>query len=129
MSSLDVYIRVLKYPVLAQIIADSSYTLAAYVLPPMGSIPSLVVYFMILQIPFGAWVGYKIVELKGNFLDVIIVGLILGVVCGVLDLTETGVIVSAVGTYNAIDELPYSLAYVLSTLYGAIVAGGYALTK
>lgn len=129
MPSFDVYIRVLKYPVLGSILADTSYTLAAKALPPMGNIPSLVVYFMILQIGFGVWGGYRIVEFKGNFLDVIIVGLILGVVCGVLDLTETGVILSAIGTYNPMDELPYSLAYVLSTLYGAIIAGGFALTK
>ncbi len=69
--------------------------------------------------------GYKIVEFKGNFVDVIVVGVVVGVVCGVL----TIVLLLAHGMMGMGVLLSEFVFNVGMNLVGAIVGGGYALTK
>ncbi len=78
-----------------------------------------------LLLAFGAWAGYKTVEFKGNFVAVIVSGIVVGVVCGVL----TIVLLLAHGMTGSgvlLAEFVFNLGM---NLVGAIVGGGYALTK
>ncbi len=78
-----------------------------------------------LFLAFGAWAGYKIVEFKGKFPDVIAAGVILGVVCGIL-----GIILLLAHGMTGMGELTSEFTFdAAMNLIGAIVGGGYALTK
>ncbi len=125
------YLRALKYPIAAWVMIDTSWSLLAIALPAIGNISSWTIFFLIVGLGIGGWVGYKVVEFKGKLLDVIVAGLIIGAVCFVLDITETGLVTTGTGAglYNPMSELPYSLAFLFSNFVGAFTAGGFALTK
>ncbi len=117
------YMRALKWPIIAWVIVDIIFLAITFVhgvmnmLTPAGLSP--------LFIAFGAWAGYKIVEFKGKFPDVIAAGVIVGVVCGVL-----GVILLLAHGMTGMGDLTAEFTFdAAMNLVGAIVGGGYALTK
>ncbi len=73
--------------------------------------------------PFGAWAGYKTVELGGKFYDAVAAGVVTGVVCGVLTLVLLAVLG---GLADAVPEFTFNIGM---NIVGAVVGGGYALTK
>ncbi len=77
-----------------------------------------------LALAIGAWAGYKIVEFKGNYIDVIGAGVIVGIVGAVLSF---GLIV--VHGLGVIVGMSNSVFYLGFTIAGALVGGGFALTK
>ncbi len=115
--------RALKWPIIAWVIVDIIFLAITFVhgvmdmLTPAGLSP--------LFIAFGAWAGYKIVEFKGKFPDVIAAGVIVGVVCGVL-----GVVLLLAHGMTGMGDLTAEFTFdAAMILVGAIVGGGYALTK
>ncbi len=115
--------RALKWPIIAWIIVDVIFLAMTFVGGVMEMLTPATLSPLLLA--FGAWAGYKIVEFKGNFVDLIFVGVVVGVVCGVL----TIVLLLAHGMMGMgvlLSEFVFNLGM---NLVGAIVGGGYALTK
>ncbi len=115
--------RALKWPIIAWIIVDVIFLAMTFVGGVMEMLTPATLSPLLLA--FGAWTGYKIVEFKGNFVDVIVVGVVVGVVCGVL----TVVLLLAHGMMGMGVLLSEFVFNVGMNLVGAIVGGGYALTK
>lgn len=116
------YVRALKWPIIGWIVVDIALLVSTYVggfmemLTPGSLAPVL--------LAFGAWAGYKIVEFKGKFVDVIIAGVVIGLVCGGLALVLFAVRNVPTSVW------PASFTFdVLMNIVGAIIAGGFALTK
>ncbi len=116
------YVRALKYPVISTIVIAIVFVAISYV---GGVLDMLGMATPPLVLAIGAWAGYKIVEFKGNYIDVIGVGVILGIVTAVLSIVLFGV-VRGLGI-NA--EMSNSVFYLGYSIAGALVGGGFALTK
>ncbi len=109
------YIRALKWPVLTWIVLDVLYYVVGKVYAPAGQLftPDIAA---ITAIVFGIWGGSKIVEFKGKYLDAFGAGVVLGVLCFVLCL---------LGGFGA----PLGVYMGIMNLSGALIGGGYALTR
>ncbi len=80
-------------------------------------------------LPLGAMAGYKMIQFKGGVFQAMVAGLVTGVFCAILALTEVGIILSPIGTYNPMDALPGAFALFILNVFGAIIGGGFALTR
>jgi hypothetical protein len=117
------YVRALKYPVISTIVIAIILFAISYFGDVLSMLSSTVVAPLVLAI--GAWAGYKIVQFKGNYIDVIGAGVIMGIVIAILSIVLFGV-VRGLGI-NA--EMSNSVLYLGFTIAGALVGGGFALTK
>ncbi len=110
----------LKWPIIGWIVVDVIFIAVAYA-EGVGAMfsPATVTPLMLA---FGAWVGYKTVDLGGGFVSAIIAGVIVGAVCGVLTIIGFGVVHGMEGMNGmAIYAVGMNTA-------GAVVGGGFALT-
>jgi hypothetical protein len=109
------YMRALKWPVLTWIVLDALYYVADKIYAPAGQLftPDVAA---ITAVIFGIWGGSKIVEFKGKYWDALGAGVVLGVLCfGLCIVTGFG---AQLGVYMG-----------LMNLSGALIGGGYALTR
>ncbi len=118
------YVRALKYPVISTIVIAIVLFAISYFGDVLSMLSSTVVVAP-LVLAIGAWAGYKIVEFKGNYVDVIGAGVIMGIVIAILSIVLFGV-VRGLGV-NA--EMSNSVFYLGYSIAGALVGGGFALTK
>ncbi len=117
------YIRALKYPVISTIAIAVVFIAISYAGGVLTMLTSTVLAPLALAI--GAWTGYKIVEFKGNYADVIGAGIIVGIVGAVMIIVGFGILRGL-----GIDTmLPVSIFDLGFKIAGALVGGGYALTK
>lgn len=126
------YVRALKLPITAWIFTYFLIVVTVKLLPTLiafGDVPMGAGFLDLVGWSLGAWGGYKIVELKGNFVDVIVVTVILSFVAGLLQIIEVGVLVSFPLPVDVAGELPVAIFTVLNVVAGALTAGGFALTK
>ncbi len=126
------YLRALKFPIIGSI---STYFLIAVTIrlfPALAvfeGVPGGFGFIAIVGLLLGAWAGYKIVEFGGNFVDVILVSVIIATVGGILQMVEVGVLASFPSPLNLSDELTTAVYNFENTQAGAVIAGGFALTK
>ncbi len=116
------YMRVLKWPVIGWVVVDLIFL--AMVLVSRGTAGMLTPASLSpLLLGFGAWAGYKMVDLGGKFYDGIVAGVVVGVVCGVLTL----VLLAVLGMMaEAVPEFTFNLGM---NVAGAVLGAGYASTK
>ncbi len=117
------YLRALKYPVITSILIPIVILAISYVAGVIDMVTPNVQAPIALAI--GAWAGYKIVEFKGNYTDVIIAGVIVGIVGAVLILLGFGV-VRGMGVEAMLSVSVFGLGFKIA---GALIGGGFALTK
>lgn len=117
------YIRALKLPVLTWILLDFVFVILSYVkgVADMFTPPVLA----LMALAFGVWGGNKIVQFKGNYADALFAGIILGVVCFVLCIVGFGIILGL----GVSESIPVATFMGSLNLAGALIGGGYALTK
>jgi len=116
------YAAVLKWPILTYVIGFVVFVVGVLVAPASGKMYPPDTDF-ILDLIFGAWVDYKLVEKGGKYYDGIIGGVVIGAVLGVFEvvfLVMTGMISDAISGFV--------FALVLG-INGAIIGAGYASTK
>ena len=117
------YVRALKYPLTSTIVVAIVFVAISYVEGVLNMLTSTVLAPVALAI--GVWAGYKIVEFKGNYANVIIAGVIVGIVGAVMILVGFGVVRGlGIGAM-----LPVSVLDMGFKIAGALVGGGFALTK
>ncbi len=117
------YVRALKYPVITTIVVAILFVAISYVAGVLNMLTAAVLAPVALAI--GVWAGYKIVEFKGNYVDVIGAGVIVGIVGAVVILAGFGVVRGlGIGAM-----LPVSVLDMGFKIAGALVGGGFALTK
>ncbi|MFZ3168798.1 MAG: hypothetical protein WA130_14380 [Candidatus Methanoperedens sp.] len=118
------YLRALKYPVITTIVVAIVFVAVSYVTGVLNMLTAAVLAPVALAI--GVWAGYKIVEFKGNYADVIGAGVIVGIVGAVAILTGFGV-VRGLGVNAMLAVSVFDLGFKIA---GALVGGGgFALTK
>lgn len=120
------YVNALKWPVIGWVIVDLVFLVASFVSPdivPMMT-PAALAPLLLL---FGLWAGYKIVEFGGNFGSVIVAGLVVGFVCALLTVVGFGVINNVMG--GVAGALPFGIFSLVLNLSGAVIGGGFALSK
>lgn len=117
------YLRALKYPVISTIVVAIVFVAISYVGGVLNMLTAPVLAPVALAI--GAWAGYKIVEFKGNYADVIGAGVIVGIVGAVFILVGFGV-VRGLGVDAMLPVSVFDLGFKIA---GALVGGGFALTK
>ncbi len=109
------YVRALKWPVISWIVLDALFFVVDKVYSEAGKLftPDTAA---VLALAFGFWGGSKIVEFKGNYLDAFGAGIVLGVLCFVLCIA--GGFGTQLGAFMG-----------MLNLSGALIGGGYALTR
>ena len=109
------YIRALKWPVLTWILVDALFFIVDKVYSDAGKLftPDT---SALMALVFGVWGGSKIVQFKGGYLDSFGAGIVLGIVC---------LILCIVGGFG----LQLGIFMGLLNLSGALIGGGYALTR
>ncbi len=120
------YVRALEYPVINSIAIAIVFVAISYVEGVLPKLTSTVDATLALAI--GVWAGYKIVEFKGNYADVIVAGIIVGIVGAVLIIVGFGV-VRGLGVSGVNGMLPVSVFDMGFKIAGALIGGGFALTK
>ncbi len=136
------YFQALKYPIIGWVIIDTLAVVMTRLFPVVtgiGNIPTPGGGFIVVTSwAVGAWAGYKIVEFKGNFVDVILAGVIVGLVSALLEILELGFMLSFLMYYPSspgafsvlvLEQLPYAVLFFSQNLFGAIIVGGFAATK
>jgi len=123
------YWRALKYPLLVWLVTDSVFTLLGYLVPSFATINDAGVTTIIEALPLGAIAGYKMIQLKGNLFHVLVVGIITGLWCVFLGVTEVGMVLSPFGTYNFFDQWVYTYPFFTADMIGAIIGAGFAVTR
>ncbi len=116
-------VRAVKWPIISWVVVDVVFVAAGFVggvlelYTPAGFAP--------LLIAFGFWAGYKMIEFGGNYGNAIVAGVIVGAACAIL--TIVGFVLILGQEFSGIFPLAvYSLAF---NIAGALVGGGFALTK
>lgn len=117
------YGRALKWPIIGWIVLDIALLILSYIRGVSELFGATALSPLLLA--FGVWAGYKIVQFKGGFLDALISGVVVGVVCGVLIILGPGLIRGA----GVAAVWPLAVYAFGMNLFGAIVGGGFALTK
>lgn len=117
------YFRALKWPLISSIAVAIVFIAISYVGGVFNMLTATVLAPVALA--FGAWAGYKVVEFKGNYADVIGVGIIVGIVGAGLILVGFGV-VRGLGVGTMISISVFDLGFKIA---GALIGGGFALTK
>ena len=118
------YVRVLRWPVITLVIVGITHFIAEIIWPDLKDIyqPSVLAPFLLAA---GFWVGYKTIELGGTYVNTIVAGAILGLLPIVLQLFGFGMLLGR-GISHGVLFGEFGFAYVL---YGALLGGGFALTK
>ncbi len=134
------YFRVLKYPLLIWFIGDTVSTVLALFVPGFRIINNSFARQTAWSLPLGAVAAYKMIEFKGNLFHAMVAGLITGLWCAVLTVTEVGIVTTpfAVLTTPAglvvlggsmTGVLPFAFAFIILNVSGAIMGAGFALTR
>jgi|SRR3990172_393443 len=118
------YVKALKFPVLSAVIVGLLHLISEAILPDLQGIfiPAVVAP---VPLAFGVWTGYKMVQFGGKYRDVIVAGVILGILPLILQLVGFGWILD-----RGMDA--GKLAGVLGfdmVLFGSLIGGGFALSK
>ena len=117
------YIRALKLPVLTWVLLDIVFVVLSYVKDVADMFTQPVLALMALAL--GIWGGNKIVQFNGNYADALFAGIILGVVCFVLCIVGFGLVLGL----GIAGSIPVATFMGSLNLAGALIGGGYALTK
>jgi hypothetical protein len=115
-------IKTLKWPVISLLITGATHFVLEAIWPNLKDLfvaPSLAP----LLLAFGIWVGYKAVHNGGNYLNVILAGVILGILPLVLETFGFGMILGFAGRFFV---GVYGFAMIL---FGSLVGGGFALSR
>ncbi len=119
------YTRALKWPVITWVLFD------IVVFPLMGflSKDTLAIFgdnaVMGLEaLAVGIWAGYKVITFGGNYLDAIVGGLAVGVVCML-----TMMLALIFLGFDVAILVPGGVFLLVFHLFGALVGGGFALSK
>jgi len=115
------YLNVLKWPIITYVIGFIVFVAGSLVAPDIGSMFPADGDF-ILNLVFGAWVGYKMVEMGGKYYDGLIGGVVLGIVLGVVEV----VFFAMTGMADLVSGFVFSL---IIGIIGALIGAGYASTK
>ena len=116
------YLNVLKWPIITYVFGFIVFVVGSLVAPGIGSMFPADGDF-ILDLVFGAWVGYKMVDLGGKYYDGFIGGVVLGIVLGVVE-----VVFFAMSGMMA-DLVSGFVFSLLIGIIGALIGAGYASTK
>ena len=116
------YLNVLKWPIITYVIGFIVFVVGSLVAPGIGKMFPADTDF-ILDLMFGAWVGYKMVQMGGKYYDGFIGGVVLGLVLGVVE-----VVFFAMSGMMADLVSGFVFSFVIG-IVGALIGAGYASTK
>lgn len=120
------YVNALKWPVIGWVVVDLVLLVASFVSPGIVVMMTPAALAPVLLL-FGLWAGYKIVEFGGNFVSVLVAGLVVGIVCAFLTVVGFGVINNVMG--GVAGAAPFGVFSLALNLTGAVIGGGFALSK
>ena len=115
------YVKALKGPIIGWIVVDILFLLMTFVDGIIGMLTPTTL--APLTLAFGVWAGSNIVRAKGNSFDIIIAGVIVGLVCAVLTFVGFGLFLGIAGIF------PLSVFALGFNIAGAIIGGGFALSR
>ncbi len=119
----NIWTRALMWPVVTWVVVNVIFFAALLAVPDMGKSVSPAGLTPLL-LAIGGWAGYKIVELGGGYGYAFIAGVVVGAVCAVLD-----VIGSAIIGQTMAAAFPGAVYFFGLNLFGALIGGGFKLTK
>lgn len=126
------YWRAMKYPLVIWFLWDTAFTVLAYFVPTFATVnPTADAGAGIIAqaLPLGAMAGYKMIQLKGNLFNAMVVGIVTGLWCVFLSMTEVGLVLSPFGTYSLWDMYVTSFPLFTADMIGAIIGAGIALAR
>jgi hypothetical protein len=135
------YFRVLKYPLIVWLIVDFFGSAVFPILvPAYVTITDSFAGVTLWSFPLGAMAAYKTIEFKGTLPEAMVAGLITGLWCAILGVTDIGItstpldiIATSRGLVafggNLMGALPFGFAFFVVNFMGAIIGAGYALTR
>lgn len=118
------YVKTLRWPVISLLIVGISHFIAEIIWPGLKDIYQPHVLAPLL-LAFGVWVGYKAIQFGGTYGTVIVAGAILGLLPIVVELFGFGILLGR-GVQQGVLASEFGFAMIL---YGALIGGGFALSK
>ncbi len=135
------YFRVLKYPLIVWFIIDFlGGAVFPILVPAFANISASFAEVTAWSFPLGAMAGYKMIEFKGKLFHAMVAGVITGLWCAILGVTDVGIsstpiaiLVTAAGPValggSFMAVLPFGFAFFTVNFIGAIIGAGFALTR
>jgi hypothetical protein len=126
------YVLALKIPTIALVISYVLIIVTIRQFPnfvPLTGVAAGTGFLVILGWSIGAWAGYKIVESGGNYIDAMLVSVIMAAVNAFLQIVVVGILVNFPAPADFAGEVPVAVFSLLNVVAGALTAGGFALTK
>lgn len=116
-------VAILKWPVVSLLITGALHFTIEAVWPDLKNffIPPVLTPVLLA---YGAWVGYRTIQLGGNYVQVIIGGVILGILPLVLDIVGFGLVL---GRGVAAMQLAGIFGFAV-IVFGSLLGGGFALS-
>jgi len=124
MMGANIWTRALTWPVIAWVVINVVFFGALAIVPDMGKAVSPAGLTPLLLL-VGLWAGYKIVEFGGNIWYAAAAGVVVGLVCAILDIIGSALVLKM----SAGDAYPGSVYFFGMNFFGAVVGGGFKLTK
>ncbi len=128
----DYYLRALGFPTIAWAVIYFLIVVTIKLFPNLMVLEGVAIgtgFLVLVAWLLGAWAGYGIVQFGCRFIDVVLVSAIIAALAGVLQIIIVGVVVSFPAPINVKAELPVAVFNLITTLFGALTAGGFVLTK
>ena len=118
------YVKTLKYPVISAVIVGLLHLISEAILPDLKGIFQPPVVALVVM-SFGIWAGYKTVQFGGNYGNVIVAGLILGILPLFLQIVGFGLLLGRGMTSGVLGGV-FGFDTVI---FGSLIGGGFALSK
>lgn len=120
---MDLFYRTLKWPVISLIITGATHFILEAIWPDLRNTFIAPVLAPIL-LSYGAWVGYRAIDLGGTYLHAIIAAATLGILPILLDVVGFGVILGR-GTEAGVMAGVFGVAVII---FGSLIGSGFALS-
>ena len=118
------YVKVLKLPVISGVIVGLVHLISEAIFPDLKDLFQPTVVALVL-VAFGIWIGYKAVQFGGNYGSVIVAGVIWGILPLFLQIVGFGLLLGRGMTAGVLGGIfGFDMA-----LFGALIGGGFALSK
>jgi hypothetical protein len=118
------YMRTLKWPVVSLLLVGGLHFTAEAILPDLKSFfqPPVVAA---LLLAFGLWVGYRMIQIGGNYGSAILAAVILGILPLVLDIVGFGMILGR-GVSQGLLAGVFGFGTIVM---GTLIGSGFVLSK
>jgi hypothetical protein len=116
--------KALKWPMISLAIAAVAHQITVIILPDLKPIFSPFTVGPLIVVPFGIVAGYKVVQFGGNYMHVMLVGILLSLVPWIAKIIFGSI--GGAGVAEIVNESVFTMGMIF---FGALIGGSFALSQ